>query len=91
MSWSIGVHARKAPEIFRAIDAAEPTHELSDASTEQVRAAKAAAKALIEAQVVGGSDAAFGANLSGHATDGDKQSAGSTVSVNVFQAAEVAD
>lgn len=76
MSWSLQTKPRPAPAIFRAIDETQPTHELSEESIEQVRAAKAAAKSVIETQAVGGSDKAFGVSLSGHANEGHEPAEG---------------
>lgn len=88
MSFSISVKARKAPAIFSAVDETQPTHELSEESLAILRGAKKAAKDLIEAQVVGGSDAAFSVSISGHAAEG--LGAGSSVSVSVYHATEEA-
>ena len=94
MSWSLQVKPRKAPAVFSAIDETQPTHELSDESIEQVRAAKLAAKGIIESQAVGGSDKAFGVTLSGHANEGHEPADGSAndfVQITVTQVDEEGD
>lgn len=92
MSWSLEVKPRKAPAIFAAIDAAEPSHELSEGSLAQLRVAKTQAKNLIEAQVAQGTDDAVGVRLNGHSNPGFDLSSGAPdyVQVTVTHAAEEA-
>lgn len=85
MSWSVSVKPRTAPDIFQAIDAAEPPAHLSDAQLAQVRIAKKAAKDAIEAGAVGeGTEAYYACSLSGH-VGGDKAGPGTTLTIYVNQ------
>lgn len=82
---------RKAPEIFRAIDEAEPTHTLSEESLEQLRAAKVAAKDLIQTQTLGSEDKTYSVTLSGHANPGHEPASGmanDSVYVSITQSEE---
>lgn len=93
MSWSVQVRPRKAPAVFQAIDAAQPTHDLSEESAEQLRSAKIAAKAVVESQVVGGTDKPFSVSFSGHANPGHEPAKGYAndfVQITVTQADEEA-
>lgn len=89
MSWTVSVNPRKAPAIYDAIDAAEPSADVSDESLEQVHAAKGAAKTLIQSGAFGDPvEKAIGCTLSGHANPGHvpaKGMANDQVSISISQ------
>lgn len=94
MSWSLHVEPRPAPAIFRAVDAAEPSSPVSEDGEQQVRAAKAAAKDIIESQAVGGTDKHFNVSLSGHSNPGHEPAKGMAndfITVSIGQVTPVED
>lgn len=94
MSWSTHTEPREAPAIFQAIDATEPSSDISEEGEAQLRVAKAAAKDIIESQAVGGDGKQFNVSLSGHANPGHEPASGMAndfVTVSVGQVTPTED
>jgi hypothetical protein len=70
MSWSLQVEPRPVPDIYDAIQAAEPSAQLSEESLEQVHQAKAQAITTIKSGAIGDEGQTFSVSLSGHANPG---------------------
>lgn len=87
MSWSVSSEPHKAEDIRSAVEHMQPSAELSDAQTEQVRVAKEAAIQLLNNGAVGSANALeagdgyFKVHLTGHGTD--EHGAGDHVQVRI--------
>jgi hypothetical protein len=74
VSWSVATAIHRAADIRGAVEHVEPTAELSDAQTEQLRLAKLAAIRMLDDGIVGDaasstSEAAFRVQVYGHVSE----------------------